>query len=216
MVNAWIRLRKQDETTDFVNSVVLVEKSNGSLRVCLDLRNLNKFVKMYHYQLPTIENVCSQLKGAKIFSTLDATSGYWQVLLDEYSSKLCTFNTPFGRYCCLRLPFRISSAPEVFQNRMIKIFGDILGVIIFVDNILIFAKTKEEHDEILKKVLDRARKYGVKFNKEKCIFETPEIKCLGQIFNVEGMYPNSNKIKKAFLSEMNRLTLKILLIFATL
>lgn len=131
-----------DEPTEWVNSIVLVKKRNGSLRICLDPRNLNKAIKR-SYQFPTIHNIKAKLAGAKIFSSLDASSGFWNVSLDNESSKLCTFITPFGRYRFLRLPFGISSAPEYFHFIMNKIFQGIDNVIIYIDDILIFGKTKK-------------------------------------------------------------------------
>ena len=89
---------------------------------------------------------------AKVFSVRDATSGYWQVKLDEASSKLCTFNTPFGRYRFTRLPFGIKSAPDVFQNHMSALFADMEGVNVIVDDLLIWGKDDEEHDARLKQV----------------------------------------------------------------
>ena len=91
-------IRKVDEPTEWVNSMVVVEKPNGELRICLDPRNLNKAIKREYYQLPTFEEISSRLSGAKVFTKLDANKGYWQIPLDESSIKLTTFNTPFGRY----------------------------------------------------------------------------------------------------------------------
>ena len=107
-------IQKIDEPTDWVSSMVTVTKDDGSIRICLDPTDLNKAIKRPHFPLPVVEEVLTQLKGAKIFSTLDAKSGYWQVQLDKESQKLTTFNTPFGRYKYLRLPFGIKSASEEF------------------------------------------------------------------------------------------------------
>jgi hypothetical protein len=106
---------KQTEPTDWVNSMVTVIKPE-KIRVCIDPRDLNRAIKREHYPMKTIEEVVAGMPEAKVFSVLDATSGYWQMNLNEESSKLCTFNTPFGRYRFTRLPFGIKSAPEVFQN----------------------------------------------------------------------------------------------------
>jgi hypothetical protein len=89
---------------------------SNKIRVCIDPRDLNRAIKREHYPMKTIEEVVAGMPEAKVFSVLDATSGYWQMKLNEESSKLCTFNTPFGRYRFTRLPFGIKSAPEVFQN----------------------------------------------------------------------------------------------------
>lgn len=86
------------------------------------------------YDFPTIDECKSRMSGSKCFRLLDANSGFWMVRLDDESSKLCTFNTPFGRYRFLRLPFGISSAPEIFHAEMIKLFGDIQGLVIYMDD----------------------------------------------------------------------------------
>ena len=98
------------EPTEWVNSMVTVIKPNGKLGICIDPRNLNKAIKRKHYPMKTIEEIASQMPNATTFSVLDASSGFWQVKLDDPSSKLCTFNTPFGCYKFNPLPFEISSA----------------------------------------------------------------------------------------------------------
>ena len=101
------------DPTPWVSSMVVVQKKNNKLRICLDPRDLNKAIMRSHYPLPTIEQVATRLNKAKIFTVLDAKTGFWQVELDQKSSYLTTFNTPFGRYHWMRMPFGISSAPEV-------------------------------------------------------------------------------------------------------
>ena len=102
------------EPTEWVSSMVVVEKKNNEIRICLDPRDLNRAIMRCHYPLPTIEQVATRLNKAKVFTVLDAKAGFWQVKLDQQSSYLTTFNTPFGRYRWLRMPFGISSAPEVW------------------------------------------------------------------------------------------------------
>ena len=118
---------KETDPTDWVNSMVTVVKPN-KIRICIDPRDLNQAIKREHYPMQTIEEVVAEMPGATVFSVLYATSGYWQVKLDEASSKLCTVNSPFGRYRFTRLLFGIKSAPEVFQQQMSEIFEDIEGV----------------------------------------------------------------------------------------
>ena len=98
-------LKKVDDPTDWVHNLVIVEKKNGSLRLCLDPRDLNKAVKREHYKIPTVQEISSHLAGKKVFSTLDLKDGYWQIELDKPSSLLCTFNTPFGHFRFTRMPF---------------------------------------------------------------------------------------------------------------
>ena len=103
------------EPTDWVSQIAVARKPNGKLRMCLDQRDLNKAIKRHHFNLPTAEELFAEMKGTKYFTKSDASSGYWQIKVDEESSKLLTFATPFGRYKYKRLPFGIHSASEVFQ-----------------------------------------------------------------------------------------------------
>ena len=104
--------------TPWVNSLVVVAEKNGKLRLCLDSKDLNKAIQREHYPQPTIEDVATRLHGTKVFTKLDVRSRFWHIKLDNASSFLTTFNTPFGRLRWKRMPFRIRSAPEVFQRRM--------------------------------------------------------------------------------------------------
>ena len=101
------------EPTDWVNSLVVVEKPNGSLRIWLDPKDLNQEIKHQHNKLPTTEDILSHVTGVQFFTKLDASNAYWQIPLDEESSKLLTFSTPIGRYRFLRMPFGIHSASEI-------------------------------------------------------------------------------------------------------
>ena len=155
------------EPTDWVNSMVVVTKLNGKLRICIHPRDLNKAIKHEHYPMSTIEEAITRMPNAKVFSVLDANSGFWQVQLDHESSKLCTFNTPFGRYRFKRLPFGISSAQDVFQSTMFEMFEDIEGVEVVVDDLLIRGETEIEHDGRPRKVLEHTRHRNLKLNKKK-------------------------------------------------
>ncbi len=104
---------------------------------CLDPQDLNKAIQREHYPLPTIEEVATRLHGAKLFTTLDVRQRFWHVALDEESSLLITFNTPFGRYRWKRMPFGINSAPKVFQRRMHKLVEDLEGVEVVADDFVV-------------------------------------------------------------------------------
>lgn len=188
-------VQKVTKPTSWVNSMVIVEKPNKNLRICLDPRNLNQAIKRSHFQFPTLEELRYKLNGANIFSKLDANSGFWMLKLDEESVDLCTFQTPFGRYQFLRLPYGINSAPEIFFRVMTEIFSDIEGVLIFVDDFLVFGENEEIHNQRLEKVLQRARDVNLKFNMDKCNFSQSEIKYLGHIFSNKGVKPDDSKIK---------------------
>ena len=141
--------------------------------MCIDPRDLKQAIKREHYPMKTIEEVVAEMPEAKLFSVLDATSGYWQMKLE--SSKLCTFNTPFGRYRFTRLPFGIKSAPEVFQKKTSQVLEDIDGAEAIVDDILVWGRDIQEHDARLKKVLDRVKEVNLKLNPKKCQIRKEEM-----------------------------------------
>ena len=126
------------QPTDWVSSLVVVEKKNKKLRICIDPKDLNNSIKRSHYPMPNFDHIIPDLHNAKIFSTFDARNGYWQIKLTEESSYLTTFNTPFGRFRWKRLPFGLSCASEEYQRRMIDALSDLDGVRVFVDDILVF------------------------------------------------------------------------------
>uniref|UniRef100_A0ABM0MBB2 Uncharacterized protein K02A2.6-like n=1 Tax=Saccoglossus kowalevskii TaxID=10224 RepID=A0ABM0MBB2_SACKO len=117
-------IKKVTKSTDWISSIVVVLKPN-KLRVCLDPRDLNRAIKRPKYQMPTLDEILPKLSDAKVFSILDAKDGFHQVKLDEQSSYLTTFWTPFGRYRYVRMPFGISSASEEFQRRLHDALDDI-------------------------------------------------------------------------------------------
>ena len=118
------------------------------------------------HPLPVVDQILAQLAGAKIFSKLDANSGFWQIPLSPESIPLTTFITPFGRFCFHRLPFGITSTPEHFQRRMSELLGDIEGVVCMIDDVLVHGKTPKEHDDRLYRVLCRLQQEGLMLNKE--------------------------------------------------
>ena len=188
-------ITRQKEPTPWVNSMVTVVKPNGKIRICIDPRDLNNAIQREHYHMKTIEEVVAEMPNAKVFSKLDATSGFWQLALDEASSKLTTFNTPFGRYRFLRAPFGIKSIPEMYQRCMSEIVEDIEGVEVIVDDILVWASTVEEHDKRLKLTLDRIRQNNIKLNESKCEFRKEEIDYVGHNLSSEGLKPAEEKIR---------------------
>lgn len=188
-------VRKIEEPTEWVNSLVIVEKPNGDLRLCIDPKDLNKAIQREHYRLPTKSDITSTMSGACYFTKLDASSGLYQIVLDDESSKLCTFNTPFGRHCFLRLPFGISSAPEVFHRTVQQLFDGIEWVGVFIDDVVVWGKTKAEHDERLVRVLTQAQRSGLKLNKSKCQFGGQEITYLGEKLSGAEVQPDPEKVR---------------------
>ena len=111
----------------------------------MDPQRLNQALKGEYYQILTVEDISSRMSGARYYSKLDASSGFYQIPLSEESSKLCTFATPFGRWRFNRMPFGISTAPEIFQRTMDMFFGDLKGVVCYEDDICVYSSTTEEH-----------------------------------------------------------------------
>ena len=176
--------------TIWVNSMVVASKPIGSIRICIDPRDLDKAVKMQHFQLLTVEEVVSRMPNAKVFIKIYCTSRFWQIELDDESSKLCTFNTPFGRYRYLRLPFGIKCACELYQSIKSEMIEDKEGAEVIMGDILVWGTTIEEHNRILKIVLDKARKYNLKLSPSKTEFRKEHIRYVRHVLSSEGLKPD--------------------------
>lgn len=182
------------EPTDWVSSMVAThKKQSDEIRLCIDPRDLNHAIKRPHHPTRTVEEVAVKMKGATVFSVLDAKASFWQIPLDHESSLLTTFSTPSGRYRFLRMPYGISSASDVFQRTMEQLFGD-LPCEIIVDDILIGGRNKKEHDRNLRLVLDRAREIGLRLNIKKCRFGVREVSYVGHVFTSNGLQPDPAKV----------------------
>ncbi len=184
-----------NEPTEWVNSMTVTQKPGGRIRICLDPTDLNKYVLREHLHVPTPEELHTKLGGAKYFSKLDLKDGYWQIPLSQDSSFYTTFNTPKGRYRYTRLPFGLNSSNEIFQKRVSKVYEGLEGVIVLYDDVLVFANTKEEHDQRLAKCLERTYKRGIKLNKSKCKFSIKEVVYVGHLISSEGIKPNTARIQ---------------------
>ena len=169
-------IMKVNEPTDWVNSLVVVGKTQtGKLRICLDPKGLNEAIQRPHYPMYKLEDVTSKLTNSTCFSLLDITHAHWSNKLDESSPFITTFRTPFGRYGYLRLPFGISASSDLFQMKVNEIFEGLPGVAAIVDDILIYGRTRDENDQNLRKVLDRAGEKGIRFNPDKMKIRVKEL-----------------------------------------
>ena len=149
------------EATDWCSGMVPVLKPSGEVRICVDLTALNKAVRREVYPMPTVDESIALLGGSKIFTKLDANSGFWQIDLCSESRKLTTFLTPFGRFAFNRLPFGISSAPEIFSRAMSRLPCDIENVACHMDDVLVHGKDRKSHDRMLELVLERLKVAGL-------------------------------------------------------
>jgi hypothetical protein len=203
-------LKKELDRMESLGVIQKIKAPTKWCAPCIVVPKKNQAVLREYYPLPTTEETLSALGSAKIFSQLDANSGYWQLRLSEQAQKLTTFITPFGRYFCRRLPFGISSAPEIFQREMLKVLEGLEGVICQMDDILICGETQEEHDARLEAVIQRLSTAGITLNPDKCVFSKPEVKFLGHIINNEGIHvdPEKTKAITEFAAPKNRKELR--------
>ena len=160
-------LAKIDEPTAWVSSVVIATKKSGALRICIDPRPLNQAFKRETHQLPILDDLMPELARAKIFLTVDLTAGYWLCVLDDESSPLTTFATPFGRYWWKRLPFGLSASSEIFQKRVSQAIEGLEGILNITDDILVYGvgdtedEARRDHDSKLEALLLRCRERGI-------------------------------------------------------
>ena len=181
--------------TDWINSVVPVSKPDGSIRLCLDPKDLNKSIKRNQYCSKTIDEVSAELHRGKYFTLGDAASGYWMVELDNESSLLTTFNTPWGKYKWLRLPFGLKVSADVFQERLNAVLKEVKGITGCIDDILTRGVDSRDHDVNLLQLLETARMNGIKFNPKKLQFKTTKCDFFGQTLTPEGMKVDDKKVE---------------------
>ena len=182
------------EPTEWCAPMVPVIKKSGDVRICVDLKHLNESIVRPKFVIPTKEDILSKLSDGTVFSSLDAPSGFWQIPLDSECVKLTTFITLFGRYCFNRLPFGITSAPEIFQFKMNELLEGLEGVVVYMDDILVYGSNMKEHDERLSKVLHVLKENGLKLNDSKCHYRQSELKFLGQSISKDGVGISRDKV----------------------
>ena len=188
--------------TAWVSSMVVVPKRDGKIRICIDPQELNAAIQREHYQLPTIEEIATRLPGAKVFTVLDARHGFWHihVALDEASSYLTTFNTPFGRYRWKRMPFGIKSAPEVFQRRMHEVVEGLQGVEVVADDFVVVGcgnadEATQNHDQNLDAFLQRCKERNLKLNDKKLKLRMSEVPFIGHVATAGGLCVDPKKVQ---------------------
>ena len=140
--------------------MLFVKKKDGTLRLCIDYRQLNKLTVKNKYPLPTIDDLFDQLKGASIFSKIDLRSGYHQLRIKDVDVHKKTFRARYGHYEFLVMPFGLTNAPTAFMDLMNRVFRPYVDqiVIVFIDDILVYSKDRENHDIHLRVVLETLRK----------------------------------------------------------
>lgn len=176
-----------EEPTMFVSPIVVVPKGKDGVRICGDYTAVNKNILRPIFPIHKVELTLARLKGAKVFSKIDATSGFFQIPLNDESKKVTTILTPFGRFMYNRLPMGLNCAPEYFSMKFSNLFSDLEGVVIHVDDVLLYTKDRESHHKLLKEVLFRLHKEGLTINKEKCVFGVEKVTYLGHTISAEGI-----------------------------
>ena len=182
----------------WASAIVLVRKKNGKLRFCIDLRKLNSKTLKDSYALPRIEQTLESLAGSKIFSTLDLTSGYWQVEMAEECKPYTAFTCgPLGFFECETMPFGATNAPATFQRLMEDCLGDLNlnWCIVYLDDVIVYSQTPEEHLERLEAVFKKLSAYGLKLKPSKCTFFQEEITYLGHLITADGIATDPKKVQ---------------------
>ena len=185
----------------WASAMVLVRKKNGSLCICVDYRLLNSVTKLDAYPLPRIDDLLDQLGSARYFTTLDLAAGYWQIRVTESSIEKTAFITPQGLFVFRVMPFGLTNAPAVLQrlmSRMLSGLNPLEGpdfVAIYIDDVLIFSRSLEDHLQHVEKVLNRLQSAGLKLQPVKCHFICKQVEYLGHLITPHGLQPNPSRVR---------------------
>ena len=187
----------RESCSPFASPIVLVKKKDGSLRLCVDYRQLNNRTRKDAFPLPRIEESLDALTGARWFSTMDLASGYNQVPVAEADRPKTAFCTPFGLFEWNRMPFGLCNAPSTFQRLMQRIFGDqqCQSVLLYLDDIVVFSSTFQQHLGRLEVVLQRLQHECLKAKLSKCSFFQQEVRYLGHIISADGVSTDPSKVE---------------------
>ncbi|GJY85059.1 putative reverse transcriptase domain-containing protein [Tanacetum coccineum] len=177
--------------------VLFVKKKDGSFRMCIDYRELNKLTVKNRYPLPRIDDLFDQLQGSSIYSKIDLRSGYHQLRVQEQDIPKTAFRTRYGHYEFQVMPFGLTNAPAVFMDLMNRVCKPYLDkfVIVFIDDILIYSKDKKEHEEHLKAILELLKKEKLYAKFSKCEFWIPKVQFLGHVIDSRGIHVDPAKIE---------------------
>ncbi|GFV72114.1 retrovirus-related Pol polyprotein from transposon 17.6 [Trichonephila clavipes] len=171
-------------SSEYASPIVLVKKKDGTTRLCVDYRRLNRKLVKDRFPLPLIEDVLDRLQGAKVYTTLDLKNGFFHVDVNEDCKHLTSFVVPDGQFEFNKVPFGLSTSPSVFQTYVYSIFRELMRkgiVIIYMDDLVIPAKDEKEGLEKLRKVLEVASKYGLEMKFKKCQFLRRKVEFLGHV-----------------------------------
>ena len=178
--------------------IFFVKKKDGTLRMVMDYRGLNKVTIRNRYALPLISSLLERLSGVKYFTKLDLRGAYNLVRIRPGDEWKTAFRTRYGHFEYTVMPFGLTNAPTVFQHMANDIFRDFLDIfiIVYLDDILIYSKTQEEHEIHVRQVLQRLREYGLYAKLEKCSFDQCQVEFLGYIVSSNGISMDPSKVQK--------------------
>jgi hypothetical protein len=177
--------------------VLFIEKKDKTQRMCVDYRSLNEVMIKNKYPLPRIEDLFGQTRGACVFSKIDLRSGNHQLKIKKSDIPKTTFKTRYGLYEFTVMSFGLTNAPAYFTYLMNKVFMEYLDkfVVVFIDDILVFSKNKEEHEEHLRLLLEKLREHKLYAKFRKCEFWLMELAFLGHVLSKEGVFVDPGKVK---------------------
>eukprot|EP00079_Xenopus_tropicalis_P031375 XP_017945146.1 PREDICTED: uncharacterized protein LOC108644818 [Xenopus tropicalis] len=186
-----------DSRSPYASPIVVVRKKDGSVRLCVDYRTLNRRTIPDQYTLPRIEDSLEALSGSKWFTVMDLRSGYYQVPMCPEDQEKTAFICPLGFYQFTRMPQGICGAPATFQRLMEKVLGDLCPreCLVYLDDIIVFGSTLEEHHERLIRVIDRLQEECLKLSIDKCKFGRTSVHYVGHIVSAEGVATDPAKIE---------------------
>ena len=177
--------------------ILFMKKKDGSLRLCIDYRQLNRVTIRNQYPLPRIDELFDQLQGSRVYSKIDLRSGYHQLRVQERDVPKTAFRTRYGHYEFLVMPFGLTNAPTAFMDLMNRVFQPYLDkfVIVFINDILVYSGSSEEHSEHLRIVLQTLRELQLYAKLSKCQFWLDRVAFLGHVISVEGVSVDPKKIE---------------------
>ena len=179
--------------TEWLNNLVIREKSDGQLHICLDPKYLNEAIKREHHPIPTLEEITPKLCGSTLFSKLNAKQGYWNVKLDATLSLMTTFHTPFGWYKFLWMPFWLRMSQDIFPQKIDQTYENCKGAVGKADDVHVFGNEKT-HDRNLHEAMECTRKAGIKLNFDKFVIKTECCSFFGNLYTPEGVNPDPKKV----------------------